>query len=83
MDKPLIIAGQNNISLESYSDERPQLVAEFSCERGSSNYQHITCIFFESIKVSCAAIQLRDMNLVTLKGINVTVQAPGLSGLSW
>ena len=81
MDKPLIIAGQNNISLESYSDERPQLVAEFPYECGSSIYQYITCIFFEAIKVSCTAIQLRDMNLVTLKGINVTVQAPGLSGL--
>ena len=80
MDKPLIIAGQNNISLESYSDEQPQLVAEFPCECGSSNYQQITC-GYESITVSCAAIQLRDMNLVTLKGINVTVQAPGLSGL--
>ena len=80
MDKPLIIAGQNNISLESYSDERPQLVAKFACECGSSNYQQITC-GYESIKVHCAAIQLRDMNLVTLKGINVTVQTPGLSGL--
>ena len=80
MDKPLIIAGKNNISLESYSDEGPQLVAEFPCEYGSSNYQQITC-GYESIKVSCAVIQLRDMNLVTLKGINVTVQAPGLSGL--
>ena len=80
MDKPLIIAGQNNISLESYSDEQPQLVAEFPCECGSSNYQNITC-GYEPIKVSCAAIQLRDMNLVTLKGINVTVQTPGLSGL--
>ena len=81
MDKPLIIAGKNNISLESYSDERPQLVAEFPCECGSSNYRYIPCIFFEAIKVSCTAIQLRDMNHVTLKGINVTVQAPGLSGL--
>ena len=80
MDKPLIIAGQNNISLESYSDEQPQLVAEFPCECGSSNYQQITC-GYEPIKVHCAAIQLRDMNVVTLKGINVTVQTPGLSGL--
>ena len=80
MDKPLIIAGQNNISLESYSDEQPQLVAEFPCECGSSNYQQITC-GYESIKVYCAAIQLRDMNHVTLKGINVTVQTPGLSWL--
>ena len=66
MDKLLIIAGKNNISLENYSDEQSHLVAEFPCESGLSNYQQITCRY-ESIKVSCAAIQLRDMNLVTLK----------------
>ena len=80
MDKPLIIGGENNISLESYSDEQPQLVAEFPCEYGLSNYQQITC-GIEYIKVYCAAVQLRDMNHVTLKGINITVQARGLSGL--
>ena len=82
MDRPLIIANVHNLSLESYSTKKqPQLVAQFPCDCELTSFAHATLgIDGESVTV-CPAVGLYDMYNVTLKGINITVQAPEVSGL--
>jgi len=67
------------MSLENINDEQPHLVAQFSCETTAGH----ECIQVTSnLWVCCAAIQLYDSQNITLTGINITSETPGMSGIT-
>ena len=79
MHQPLLIGNVHNMSLENINDEQPHLVAQFSCETTAGH----DCIQVTSKRwVCCAAIQLHDSQNITLTGINITSQTPGMSGIT-
>ena len=78
MDQPLTIGNVHNMSLENYSDERPHLVTQFSCETEKDDHTHAEGGISDEC---CAAVSLHDAYNVTFRGINVTVQSPEVSAL--
>ena len=91
MHQPLDIRDVHNMSLEnccSSNKERPHLVAQFPCENiGSSKCVYVAIhdsTYFVDKPPSyacCAAVWLSDSHNMTLKGISITSQTPGMSGV--
>ena len=80
MDRPVTIGNVHNMSLENFSDERPHLVAQFSCE--TEVWDCISVIAWKyDFDVCCAAVWLHDVYNITVKGIIVTVQTSNVSGI--
>ena len=80
MDRPVTIGNVHNMSLESFSNEYPHLVPQFSCETKAHGCLRVSAWKYH-FNVCCAAIWLYDMYNVTVKGVNVTVQTPNVSGI--
>ena len=85
MHQPLYIENIHNMSLENYSsnNERPHLVAQFSCDY--VGWDGCTNIWTESDHqdvLCCAAIKCFYSTNITLKGIRITLQTPGMSGIT-
>ena len=79
MHQPLLIGNVQNMSLENINDEQPHLVVQYSCETTAGH----ECIpVMSNFWVCCAAIQLHDSQNITLTGINITSQTPGMSGVT-
>ena len=76
MDQPLTIGNVHNMSLENYSDERPHLVTQFSCEK--DDHTHAEGGISDEC---CAAVSVHDAYNVTFRGISVTVQSSEVSAL--
>ena len=81
MNRPLIIRNVHNLSLESYSDEQPQLVAQFTCVGKINDVLYTYNDDGYPVGVHCSAVWLHDMNNITLRGIHITVQNPAVSGV--
>ena len=69
MDRPVTIGNVHNMSLENFSKDYPHLVAQFSCKTKAHDCSGI------------AAVLLQDVQNITFKGINVTIQTPNVSGI--
>ena len=80
MDRPVTIGNVHNMSLESFSNEYPHLVVQFSCETKAHKCLQVSAWKYQ-FDVCCAAIWLSDIHNVTVKGVNVTVQTPNVSGI--
>ena len=79
MDRPLHIRDVHNVSLENNNNDYPHLVALFSCKRKAVS----NMVLVEGdIEVKCAAVQLRHVHNVSLKGISLTVLTPNMSGMA-
>ena len=74
------IGNVHNMSLESFSNEHPHLVAEFFCETEAQDCIPVS-VWKDDFNVCCAAIWLHDVHNVTLRGIIVTVLTPNISGV--
>ena len=84
MDKPLIITNMHNLSLESYCDEQPQLVADFTCKTEVYTCLYIELLFFNSFQdlvICCATIRLYNVSFFTVKRLNITLETPHVAGL--
>ena len=91
MHQPLDIRDVHNMSLEnccSSNKEWPHLVAQFPCENiGSSKCVYVAIhdsTYFVDKPPSyacCAVVWLSDSHNMTLKGISITSQTPGMSGV--
>ena len=87
MNKPLEIRDVENISLEASddnSDMYPQLVAQFACHHAAKS----GCIplvfkrYFERhLYPCCSVVWMINVTHAAIKGINVTVRAPKISGV--
>ena len=68
MDRPVTIGNVQNISLESFSSERPHLVAQFSCRimEHESDCIPVSAWKYE-VDVCCAAFWLHDVHNVIFK----------------
>ena len=80
MDRPVTIGNVHNMSLESFSSERPHLVAQFFCETEPHDCIPVSA-WKSDFNVCCAAIWLHDVHNVTLRGIIITVLTPNISGV--
>ena len=80
MDRPATICNVHNISLESFSEERPHLVAQFFNMTMKHDCLPVSAWIY-SFNACCAAIWLHDVHNVTVKGLIVTVQTPNVSGV--
>ena len=79
MDRPLIIGNVHNLSLEGYSDEQPQLVAQFPC-----HIEVNTCFYITNkiqLKTCCSTIGLHNVSLFTVKNLTITPKTPNAKGL--
>ena len=82
MDRPLIIGNVHNLSLEGYSDEQPQLVAQFPCQTEVNTCLYITNPFFGNhITTCCSTIWLHNVSLFTVKKLTITPKTPNVAGL--
>ena len=83
MNRPLIIGNVHNLSLESYSDEQPQLVAQFPCKTTVLECFHNAYYFggFEFKDICCAIIWFHDVSLIVAKTLNITMQSSNMTGL--
>ena len=82
MDRYLIIRHVHNLSLEGYSDEQPQLVAQFHCQIEVNTYFYITSAFFDiHPKTCCSTIGLHNVSLFTVKNLTITLKTPNGTGL--
>ena len=85
MHQTLEIGNVHNMSLEnvhSHNSDRPPIVVQFSCETKVGGKCSIVWAETDALDmVCCAAVQLYDSWNVTLKGIHITSQAPGMSGI--
>jgi len=85
MDQPLEIGNVHNMSLESFNssnNEQPHLMARFSCESTAGHECiYVTVESDAATEVCCSAVQLYDSHNITLKGISVTTQISGMSGI--
>ena len=83
MDRPLIIGNVHNLSLESYNDEQPQLVAQFPCKTEVHACFYIFRVFPHQyhLEICCASIWLHDVNLLTVKTLTIIQQTPNATGL--
>ena len=79
MDRPLIIGNVHNLSLEGYSDEQPQLVAQFPCQIEVYTCFHITNKI--QLKTCCSTIGLHNVSLFTVKNLTITPKTPNAKGL--
>ena len=81
IDRPVHIRNVQNMSLESFygqSDQYPHVVAQFH-----SFLEVWNCNFGESYDTSCSAISFDEVADTLLKGINVTVNTPNISGIAF
>ena len=82
MDRPLIIGNVHNLSLEGYSDEQPQLVAQFPCHIEVNTCFYITNQFEKRYpKTCCSTIGLHNVSLFTVKNLTITPKTPNAKGL--
>ena len=85
MDRPLIIKNVHNISLESFSGEKPHLLVDFLCKNESSSscfHTHVqTGDLTEFVVICCATLWLYDVSFVTIKQISITLQSPKITAL--
>ena len=85
MDRPLIIKNVHNISLESFSGEKPHLLVDFLCKNESSSscfHTHVqTEDLTEFVVICCATLWLYDVSFVTIKQISITLQSPKITAL--
>ena len=82
MDRPLIIGNVHNLSLEGYSDEQPQLVAQFPCQTEVNTCLYITNpVYAIHIKTCCSTIWLHNVSLFTVKKLTITPKTPNVTGL--
>ena len=82
MDRPLIIGNVHNLSLEGYSDEQPQLVAQFPCHIEVNTCFYITNQFEKRYpKTCCSTIGLHNVSLFTVKNLTITPKTPNARGL--
>ena len=82
MDRPLIIGNVHNLSLEGYSDEQPQLVAQFPCHIEVNTCFYITNQFEKRYpKTCCYTIGLHNVSLFTVKNLTITPKTPNATGL--
>ena len=82
MDRPLIIGNVHNLSLEGYSDEQPQLVAQFPCHIEVNTCFYITNPFEKRYpKTCCSTIGLHNVSLFTVKNLTITPKTPNATGL--
>ena len=82
MDRPLIIGNVHNLSLEGYSDEQPQLVAQFPCHIEVYTCFYITNQFEKrDPKTCCSTIGLHNVSLFTVKNLTITPKTPNAKGL--
>ena len=85
MNKPLHVGNVHSMSLESFygsDNEQPHLVAEFSCESRAGMCMSVWVTADMTHVVCCAAMQFYDSQNITLKGIMISLQAPGMSGVT-
>ena len=78
MDRPVTIGNVHNMSLENFSEERPHLVTQFSCETEVCDCISLWRASFFDFGWCCAAVWLHDMYNVTVKGIIVTSNVSGI-----
>ena len=84
MNRPLIIRNVHNLSLEGYSDEQPQLVAQFPCQTEVNTcfeldiYNTVSGIH---IKTCCSTIWLHNVSLFTVKKLTITPKTPNVTDL--
>ena len=79
IDRPVHIKTIQNMSLERFhdqSDQYPHVVAQFH-----SDLEVCNCDSGNIYDKSCNAISFDDVADVALKGINVTVRTPNISGI--
>ena len=82
MDRPLIIENVHNLLLEGYSDEQPQLVAQFPCHIEVNTCFYITNQFEKGYpKTCCSTIGLHNVSLFTVKNLTITPKTPNATGL--
>ena len=82
MDRPLIIGNVHNLSLEGYSDEQPQLVAQFPCQTEVNTCFYITNpVYGIPITTCCSTIWLHNVSLFTVKTLTITPKTPNVTGL--
>ena len=83
MDRPLIVGNIHNLSLESYSDEQPQLVAQFPCKTIKGHEcPYPFYPFFgieEKYAFCCTTIWVHDSSMLTVK--QITLRTPKFIGL--
>ena len=78
MDRPVTIGNVHNMSLENFSEERPHLVTQFSCETEVCDCIPPWRASLFDFGWCCAAVWLHDMYNVTVKGIIVTSNVSGI-----
>ena len=82
MDRPLIIGNIHNLSLESYGDEQPQLVALFPCKTIKGYDCPYPSYSFIGIKEKyafcCTTIWLHDSSMLKVK--QLTLETPKFIG---
>ena len=82
MDRPLIVGHVYNLSLEGYSDEQPQLVAQFPCQIEVNTCLYITIPLYKiHLKTCCSTIWLHNVSLFAIKKITITLKTPNATGL--
>ena len=82
MDRPVTVRNVHNVSLESFSEVTPYLVALFPCPNEIQDCIHVDMFASpKAIDVCCAAIMLHNAYNVTVTRINVVVQATYMSGI--
>ena len=84
MDRPLIIGNVHNLSLEGYSDEQPQLVAQFPCQTEVNTCFELDIYNIVSpihIETCCSTIWLHNVSLFTVKKLTITPKTPNVAGL--
>ena len=79
MDRPLIIRNVHNISLESYNDYKPQLVAELSCETNILECFHAQFIS-GNILICCAIIWSHDVSNFKISQLTFKLQTEHMNG---
>ena len=78
MDRPVTIGNVHNMSLENFSEERPHLVTQFSCETEVCDCIPPWRASLFDFGWCCAAVWLHDMYNVTVKGIILTSNVSGI-----
>ena len=82
MVRPLIVGNVHNLSLEGYSDEQPQLVAQFPCQIEVNTCLYITNPFDKTHpKICCSTIWLHNVSLINVKKLTITPKTPNATGL--
>ena len=87
IDRPVHIRNIQNISLESLHDQNdqyPHVVVKFHFDLEVCNFDSGKICYFDSGKIHvmpCDAISFHEVADVILKGINITVYTPNISGI--